>query len=170
MRPISRRSTSTGCASSEAGASWRCFHPLRTRWLASFATVTSDGAFVCSRCGPCSGDSVGIDVLTATTVALVCALARRRRRRCRRRRRRRRIRLAIVPQGGNTGLVGGSVPVFDEIILSTSRMSKISGFDQVRVHRAAAAVDRCLVGRSTKSSHRVAGIGRGTVPGRRCAG
>lgn len=24
-------------------------------------------------------------------------------------------RLAIVPQGGNTGLVGGSVPVFDEV-------------------------------------------------------
>ena len=23
--------------------------------------------------------------------------------------------LAIVPQGGNTGLVGGSVPVFDEV-------------------------------------------------------
>ncbi len=28
--------------------------------------------------------------------------------------------LAVCPQGGNTGLVGGSVPVFDEIILSTS--------------------------------------------------
>lgn len=25
--------------------------------------------------------------------------------------------LAVVPQGGNTGLVGGSVPVFDEVIL-----------------------------------------------------
>lgn len=25
-------------------------------------------------------------------------------------------RLAVVPQGGNTGLVGGSVPVFDEVI------------------------------------------------------
>lgn len=24
-------------------------------------------------------------------------------------------RLAVVPQGGNTGLVGGSVPVFDEV-------------------------------------------------------
>ena len=23
--------------------------------------------------------------------------------------------LAVVPQGGNTGLVGGSVPVFDEV-------------------------------------------------------
>lgn len=28
-------------------------------------------------------------------------------------------RLAVTPQGGNTGLVWGSVPVFDELILST---------------------------------------------------
>lgn len=37
--------------------------------------------------------------------------------------------LAVVPQGGNTGLVGGGVPVFDEIILSTSKMDKILSFD-----------------------------------------
>lgn len=35
------------------------------------------------------------------------------------------------PQGGNTGLVGGSVPVYDEIILSTSLMNKILSFDNV---------------------------------------
>ncbi|KAK3032279.1 hypothetical protein RJ639_036236 [Escallonia herrerae] len=39
--------------------------------------------------------------------------------------------LAVVPQGGNTGLVGGSVPVFDEVIISTSSMSKIVSFDKV---------------------------------------
>ncbi|KAI1431930.1 hypothetical protein GGR50DRAFT_697521 [Xylaria sp. CBS 124048] len=39
--------------------------------------------------------------------------------------------LAVVPQGGNTGLVGGSVPVFDEIVLSTSRMNQIRSFDEV---------------------------------------
>ncbi|KAK8056510.1 hypothetical protein PG993_001737 [Apiospora rasikravindrae] len=39
--------------------------------------------------------------------------------------------LAVVPQGGNTGLVGGSVPVFDEIVLNTSRMNKIRSFDDV---------------------------------------
>ena len=33
--------------------------------------------------------------------------------------------LAVVPQGGNTGLVGGSVPVFDEIVLSTQLMNKV---------------------------------------------
>lgn len=40
-------------------------------------------------------------------------------------------RLAIVPQGGNSGLVGGSVPVFDEIILSTANMNKIRSLDPV---------------------------------------
>ena len=39
--------------------------------------------------------------------------------------------LAVVPQGGNSGLVGGSVPVFDEIVISTSRMNKIRSFDEV---------------------------------------
>eukprot|EP01137_Pigoraptor_chileana_P033148 Opistho-2@23625 len=40
-------------------------------------------------------------------------------------------RLAVVPQGGNTGLVGGSVPVFDEIVLSLSLMNKIIEFDDI---------------------------------------
>jgi len=39
--------------------------------------------------------------------------------------------LAVVPQGGNTGLVGGSVPVFDEIILNLSSMNSIRSFDPV---------------------------------------
>ncbi|GAM36338.1 D-lactate dehydrogenase [Talaromyces pinophilus] len=38
--------------------------------------------------------------------------------------------LAVVPQGGNTGLVGGSVPVFDEIVINTARMNKIRSFDE----------------------------------------
>ncbi|XP_035276490.1 D-2-hydroxyglutarate dehydrogenase, mitochondrial isoform X1 [Anguilla anguilla] len=40
-------------------------------------------------------------------------------------------RLAVNPQGGNTGLVGGSVPVFDEIILSTALMNRVLSFDRV---------------------------------------
>jgi len=36
-----------------------------------------------------------------------------------------------VPQGGNTGLVGGSVPVFDEIIINMQYMDKIEKFDPV---------------------------------------
>ncbi|KAJ4395356.1 D-lactate ferricytochrome c oxidoreductase [Neurospora sp. IMI 360204] len=39
--------------------------------------------------------------------------------------------LAVVPQGGNTGLVGGSVPVFDEIVLNMGRMNNIIEFDEV---------------------------------------
>ncbi|RMZ83996.1 hypothetical protein DV737_g1389, partial [Chaetothyriales sp. CBS 132003] len=39
--------------------------------------------------------------------------------------------LAVVPQGGNTGLVGGSVPVFDEIVINLGRMNKIRSFDDV---------------------------------------
>ncbi|KAL3281914.1 hypothetical protein HHI36_005118 [Cryptolaemus montrouzieri] len=38
--------------------------------------------------------------------------------------------LAVCPQGGNTGLVGGSVPVFDEVILSMSLMNKIISLDE----------------------------------------
>eukprot|EP00249_Psilotum_nudum_P005723 c19150_g1_i1 orf=341-2224(-) len=39
--------------------------------------------------------------------------------------------LAVVPQGGNTGLVGGSVPVFDEVIISLGAMNNIISFDEV---------------------------------------
>lgn len=40
-------------------------------------------------------------------------------------------RLAVCPQGGNTGLVGGSVPVFDEIVLSFMLMNKIISLDEL---------------------------------------
>jgi FAD/FMN-containing dehydrogenase len=40
--------------------------------------------------------------------------------------------IAVVPQGGNTGLVGGSVPVHDEIILSLGRMNQVTTFDDVQ--------------------------------------
>ena len=39
--------------------------------------------------------------------------------------------IAVVPQGGNTGLVGGSVPVYDELILNLSAMNSIRSFDPV---------------------------------------
>ncbi|PWO22410.1 CaiD, Enoyl-CoA hydratasecarnithine racemase [Pyrenophora tritici-repentis] len=39
--------------------------------------------------------------------------------------------LAVVPQGGNTGLVGGSVPVYDEIVINMQRMNQIRSFDEV---------------------------------------
>ena len=39
--------------------------------------------------------------------------------------------LAVVPQGGNTGLVGGGIPVFDEVIVSTQLMNKISYLNEI---------------------------------------
>src|SRR5258707_11075948 len=62
---------------------------------------------------------------------------------------------AIVPQGGNTGLVGGQIPLHDEIVLSLNRMDRIREVDATsntinceagvtlqRAREAAAAVDR----------------------------
>ncbi|KAJ1458641.1 hypothetical protein M885DRAFT_513170 [Pelagophyceae sp. CCMP2097] len=37
--------------------------------------------------------------------------------------------IAVVPQGGNTGLVGGSVPVHDEVVLSLTLMNEIEALD-----------------------------------------
>lgn len=37
--------------------------------------------------------------------------------------------IAVVPQGGNTGLVGGSVPLFDEVIICLAAMNNIESFD-----------------------------------------
>ena len=62
---------------------------------------------------------------------------------------------AIVPQGGNTGLVGGQTPLNDEIVLSLNRLDRIREVDATsntitceagvtlqRAREAAAAVDR----------------------------
>src|ERR1700726_4353529 len=62
---------------------------------------------------------------------------------------------AIVPQGGNTGLVGGQIPLHDEIVLSLNRMDRIREIDPTsntitceagvtlqRTREAAAEVDR----------------------------
>ena len=39
--------------------------------------------------------------------------------------------IAVVPQGGNTGLVGGSVPVHDEVVLNLGSMNQVRSFDPV---------------------------------------
>ncbi|ODO11471.1 hypothetical protein I350_00251 [Cryptococcus amylolentus CBS 6273] len=39
--------------------------------------------------------------------------------------------VAIVPQGGNTGLVGGSTPIHDELILCLSNLNAVRSFDPV---------------------------------------
>ena len=40
--------------------------------------------------------------------------------------------ISACMQGGNTGLVGGSIPLFDEIVLTTTAMNRILSFDAVR--------------------------------------
>jgi FAD/FMN-containing dehydrogenase len=40
-------------------------------------------------------------------------------------------RIGVVPQGGNTGLVGGSVPVDNEVILSLSNLNKVRSYDPI---------------------------------------
>jgi len=40
-------------------------------------------------------------------------------------------RVALVPQGGNTGLVGGSVPLAGEVIVSLGRLAAIEAVDRV---------------------------------------
>ena len=62
---------------------------------------------------------------------------------------------AIVPQGGNTGLVGGQLPFHDEILLSLNRLDRVREVDSAsntitceagvtlgKAREAAAAVDR----------------------------
>lgn len=39
--------------------------------------------------------------------------------------------IAVNPQSGNTGLVGGSVPVHEEIIISLTKMNKIKNFNKI---------------------------------------
>lgn len=41
-------------------------------------------------------------------------------------------RIAVVPQGGNTGLVGGSVPLHDEVVISTKKMNQVLRFDDAQ--------------------------------------
>lgn len=40
-------------------------------------------------------------------------------------------RIPVVPQGGNTGMVGGSVPRGGEVVISLSRMNRIEALDKV---------------------------------------
>lgn len=40
-------------------------------------------------------------------------------------------RIAVTPQGGNTGLVGGSTPVFDEVIINMRRMNRVLEIDDI---------------------------------------
>ncbi|HEX3808701.1 MAG TPA: FAD-binding oxidoreductase [Rhizomicrobium sp.] len=45
----------------------------------------------------------------------------------------------VVPQGGNTGLVGGQIPFHGEVLLSLERMNKVRGVDAQGLHMIAEA-------------------------------
>jgi len=49
--------------------------------------------------------------------------------------------LAVVPQGGNTGLVGGSVPVFDEVVVSMQLMNRVISFDKIAGMQSEIVID-----------------------------
>ncbi len=57
-------------------------------------------------------------------------------------------------QGGNTGLVGGSVPLFDEIVLTTTNLNRVISFDEVRTLSNAALHIRILIHEHAACSHR----------------
>ncbi|HEX3492521.1 MAG TPA: FAD-binding oxidoreductase [Streptosporangiaceae bacterium] len=55
--------------------------------------------------------------------------------------------LSVVPQGGNTGLVGGGVPLHGEVVLSLTRLTELSPVDlDARQVTAAAGVTLAHVG------------------------
>jgi FAD/FMN-containing dehydrogenase len=60
-------------------------------------------------------------------------------------------RTAIVPQGGNTGLVGGQIPLNGEVLLSLARMNKIRDVDAANASLVAEA------GVILADAHRAAG-------------
>ena len=135
----------TGWASTAARRAWPCAHAPPTRWRLCCATATSAGWRSCPRrawqgarerggrggvggsCWWCAYVLLGELRGGAATSAPLTALPR-----------------PALPshlpscppptpptQGGNTGLVGGSAPVHDEVVLSTSRMNAVFGFDDV---------------------------------------
>ena len=70
-------------------------------------------------------------------------------------------------QGGNTGLVGGSVPLFDEIIVSPARLNRVISMDPVR-HPAHWDESRLLAGaavRSCRAEPRAAQVSGALVAG-----
>ncbi|MCU1346895.1 MAG: linked oxidase domain protein, partial [Acidimicrobiia bacterium] len=47
--------------------------------------------------------------------------------------------VAVVPQGGNTGLVGGAVPFDDSVVLSTVGLSTLASIDEAQGRVSAGA-------------------------------
>ena len=64
--------------------------------------------------------------------------------------------VAVVPQGGNTGLVGGSVPLHGEVVLSTARLNRIEEVDAIGCTLAAGAGVRVADAQRAAAGHGLA--------------
>jgi len=64
--------------------------------------------------------------------------------------------VAVVPQGGNTGLVGGSVPLHGEVVLSTARLNRIEEVDALGCTLAAGAGVRVADAQRAAAGHGLA--------------
>lgn len=64
--------------------------------------------------------------------------------------------VAVVPQGGNTGLVGGSVPHDGEVVLSTTRLNRIEEVDPLGCTIAAGAGVRVADAQRAAAGHGLA--------------
>lgn len=127
LRPGSRRGASSSSARAWRGEQRGPYSRLGDADLAMFerllgpSAVLTDpedtGPFNRDWLNTCQG-SAGAVLLPASTAEVSAVLSH-----CHARG------LAVCPQGGNTGLVGGSVPVFDELVLSTSRMARVLAID-----------------------------------------
>ena len=62
-------------------------------------------------------------------------------------------RVAVTPQGGNTGLVGGGVPLHGEVVLSLSRLDAISEVDPLGGQLTAGAGATLAAVQSAASAH-----------------
>lgn len=79
--------------------------------------------------------------------------------------------VAIVPQGGNTGLVGGSVPLAGELVVSTERLVGIEAVDErtgsltARAGTPLAAVQRAATGAGWRYGVDIASRDTATIGG-----
>ena len=68
-------------------------------------------------------------------------------------------RVALVPQGGNTGLVGGGVPLGGEIVLSMRRLSTIEPVDELAAQvTAGAGATLAAVQDAARAAHLAFGV------------
>jgi hypothetical protein len=144
LRPLARQLRTVSCAPNSArwarlastAAKLSYLRSVSEEDVAHFSTLLPQSA-VLSTFGPSSVDAAELDaynkdwmdkyrgqsrvVLRPKTVEQVSEIMKY----CNERG------IGVVPQGGNTGLVGGSVPINDEVVINLGGMSKIRSFDSV---------------------------------------